>query len=292
MGNLSQATQGQQMQRLDPSRELKDMVRRSWPQIQRVIGNNLDPDALLQYCISAINREPMLAECTPVSVLSCFMQCAALGLKPSNVDGLGQAYILPYGNKNYKTGQKDATFIIGFKGMLKLLENSGIYAQPRAVYKDDGITLTLGDDGNPVIKCPESVNLDADHSVENLSFVYLSVALPNGGRYADYMSAKDLASYRERFAPRSKYKGNQITGPWATDFVAMGLKTLIRRSFKYLPVTVEAKKSTVVDETTPDYSDVFRPVIDDEPQAAIEAAPEAQEPEAAEATQTEEAHNA
>ncbi|MFQ7492960.1 MAG: hypothetical protein ACLRL4_04460 [Bifidobacterium bifidum] len=32
------------------------------------------------------------------------MKCASLGLEPSNVDGLGKAYILPYGNKNYSTG--------------------------------------------------------------------------------------------------------------------------------------------------------------------------------------------
>ncbi len=282
MGQLAQTTQGNRMQRLDPSRELKELVRRSWPQIQRVIGNNLDPDTLLQYCISAINREPALAECTPVSVLSCFMQCAALGLKPSNVDGLGQAYILPYGNKKSKTGQKDATFIIGFKGMLRLLENSGMYAHPRAVYKDDGVTLTLDADGNPVINCPESVNLDADHSDANLSFVYVSIFHSGGERIrSDYMSAKDLIAYRDRFAPRSRFHDNQITGPWATDFVSMGLKTLIRRMFKYLPVTVEAKRSTVVDETTPDYGDVFHPVIDAEPASepteAITPATEPQE---------------
>ena len=142
MGQITQATQGRQMVQADPARDIRDMVRNAWPQIEKVIGGNLKPDMLLQYCISAINREPALKQCTPVSVLSCFMQCAALGLKPSNVDGLGQAYILPYGNKNHG-GQPDATFVIGYKGMLKLLENSGIYAQPVAVYEQDGVKLRM-----------------------------------------------------------------------------------------------------------------------------------------------------
>lgn len=282
MGQLATQAQNVQMQAMNPERDIRDMVRSAWPQIEKVIGGNLKPDMLLQYCISSINREPQLRNCTPVSVLSCFMQCAALGLKPSNVDGLGQAYILPYGNKNHKGGQPDATFVIGYKGMLKLLENSGIYAQPVAVYEDDGVKLKMDAKGTPYIECPEDINLDADHSPDKLKFVFLSIDLPNGNTYASYMSRKDLEAYRDRYAPRSKYKGNAVTGPWATNFVEMGMKTLIRRSFKYLPVSVEAKTAATVDETTPDYSDVLAPAIDDAmtPAIDVEPAQEEEQPQA------------
>ena len=145
--------------------------------------------------------------------------------------------------------------------MLKLLENSGIYAQPRAVYEDDNIKLKLDENGVPTIECPDEVNVDADHSEDKLKFVYLSVQLPNGGRYADYMSKRDLLEYRDKYAPRNRSR--QITGPWLKNFVEMAKKTIIRRSFKYLPVNIEAKKAASVDETTPDYSDVFQPVITD-----------------------------
>lgn len=282
MGQLATQAQNVQMQAMNPERDIRDMVRSAWPQIEKVIGGNLKPDMLLQYCISSINREPQLRNCTPVSVLSCFMQCAALGLKPSNVDGLGQAFILPYGNKNHKGGQPDATFVIGYKGMLKLLENSGIYAQPVAVYEDDGVKLKMDAKGTPYIECPEDINLDADHSPDKLKFVFLSIDLPNGNTYASYMSRKDLEAYRDRYAPRSKYKGNAVTGPWATNFVEMGMKTLIRRSFKYLPVSVEAKTAATVDETTPDYSDVLAPAIDDAmtPAIDVEPAQEEEQPQA------------
>ena len=101
--------------------------------------------------------------------------------------------------------------------------------------------------------------MDADHGEDKLKFVYLSVQLPNGGRYADYMSKRDLLEYRDKYAPRNRRQ--QITGPWMKNFVEMAKKTIIRRSFKYMPVSIEAKKAASVDETTPDYSDVFQPVI-------------------------------
>jgi recombination protein RecT len=182
-------------------------------------------------------------------------------LAPIRRGWIGTGVHPAYGNKNYATGEKQATFVIGYKGMLKLLENSGIYAQPRAVYEDDNIKLKLDENGVPTIECPDEVNVDADHSEDKLKFVYLSVQLPNGGRYADYMSKRDLLEYREKYAPRNRSR--QITGPWLKNFVEMAKKTIIRRSFKYLPVNIEAKKAASVDETTPDYSDVFQPVITD-----------------------------
>lgn len=51
------------------------------------------------------------------------------------------------------------------------------------------------------------------------------------------------------------------TTPWKTDYEAMALKTVIRRSFKYLPVSTEARTAAESDGTTPDYSDVFTPTF-------------------------------
>ena len=45
------------------------------------------------------------------------------------------------------------------------------------------------------------------------------------------------------------------TGPWATDYEAMARKTVIRRAFPYLPVSVEAQRAAAADETTPRFVD-------------------------------------
>ena len=51
-------------------------------------------------------------------------------------------------------------------------------------------------------------------------------------------------------------------GPWKSDYVAMAEKTLIRRAARWLPMSVEARAAIAADETTPDYSQVFAPVVE------------------------------
>jgi recombination protein RecT len=51
----------------------------------------------------------------------------------------------------------------------------------------------------------------------------------------------------------------------------MAKKTVVRRSFPYLPVSVQAQEAASVDEQTPDYSDIFHPVIESSSTPAIEA---------------------
>lgn len=146
MGQLATQAQNAQMQPMNPQQNMKSLLERSWPRIAAVIGNNLSPQRLYQMYVSTINREPQLANCSVESVLSCFMKCAALGLEPSNVDGLGRAYILPYGNKNYRTGQKEATLIIGYKGMIDLARRSGQIRDisARAVHEGDEFAYSYG----------------------------------------------------------------------------------------------------------------------------------------------------
>ena len=44
----------------------------------------------------------------------------------------------------------------------------------------------------------------------------------------------------------------------------MAKKTAIRRAAPYLPLTVQAQTAAASDDTTPDYGDVFQPVLDDD----------------------------
>ena len=44
----------------------------------------------------------------------------------------------------------------------------------------------------------------------------------------------------------------------------MAKKTAIRRAAPYLPLTVQAQTAASNDDTTPDYGDVFQPVLDDD----------------------------
>ena len=63
----------------------------------------------------------------------------------------------------------------------------------------------------------------------------------------------------EAAAKRSPSYGKAVS-PWKSDYEAMAKKTVIRRAFPYLPVSVEARDAAASDDQTPDYSDVFRPL--------------------------------
>lgn len=250
MGQIAQAAQGRQLTQMNPQRQMRQLLEKSWPRIMAVIGNNLSPQRLYQMYVSTINREPQLANCSVESVLSCFMKCAALGLEPSNVDGLGRVYILPYGNKNYRTGQKEATLIIGYKGMIDLARRSGQIRDisARAVHEGDEFEYSYGlDEDLRHVPCAKP---------GRLTHVYMIANFKDGGHYFLVMTADEIEAAKKRSPSGNK-------GPWMTDYEAMAKKTVIRRAFPYLPVSVEAQTAATTDERTPDYSSVFHPLPDD-----------------------------
>lgn len=249
MGQLATQAQNVQMQAMNPQRQMKQLLEKSWPRIAAVMPQEMSEKRLYQMYVSTINREPQLASCSVESVLSCFMRCTSLGLEPSNVDGLGRAYILPYGNKNYRTGQKEATLIIGYKGMIDLARRSGQIRDisARAVHEGDEFTYSYG------------LNEDLRHvpcaKPGKLTHVYMIANFKDGGHYFQVMNADEI----EAAAKRSPSYGKAVS-PWKSDYEAMAKKTVIRRAFPYLPVSVEARDAAASDDQTPDYSDVFRPL--------------------------------
>lgn len=256
MGAIAQQAQQRQLTtQPSPAKQLQQVLHRSWDRIAAVMPREMNEQRLYQMFVSAINREPKLAECTVESVLSCFMRCTSLGLEPSNVNGLGMAYILPYGNKNYRTGQKEATLIIGYKGMLTLARRSGdlksIHAQ--AVYEGDEFDYWEDEHGQHF---KFRANRNAEHDPAKLTDVYVNAQLTNGGFVFEHMTRAEVDAIMRR-SPSASAKAT----PWKTDYEAMALKTVIRRSFRYLPVSTEAQHAVTADESTPDYSDLLRPTF-------------------------------
>ena len=259
MGQIAKATQGQALQKAAPQDGIQRMLQHAWPRIAAVMPKHMSSERLYQLAVSTINQTPKLAECDSASLLSCVMKCSALGLEPSAVDGLGRAYILPFRNH----GRMQATFIIGYKGLIDLARRSGqlvsIHAQ--AVYKGDEFDFWEDEDGQHFKFRP---NRDAKHKPENLTDVYVSANLVNGGKVFEHMTKAEVDAIRKR----SKSANN---GPWVTDYEAMALKTVIRRSARYLPMSTETQEAVAADETTPDYSGILNPII--EQPAPVEVAP-------------------
>lgn len=249
MGNLANA--GGALQTADPQNDFKAILTAQWPKIEAVMPAHMSANRLFQLAVSAYNQTPKLAECSVKSVLSCIMKCGALGLEPSAVDGLGRAYILPY--KNGKTRTYEATFILGYRGIIDLARRSGqidtIHAQ--AVYEGDEFTYWEDETGQHFNWRPDRY---AQHTPDALTDVYMTAHFKDGGRVIEHMTRAEVEKVRER----SKAKDS---GPWVTDFEAMALKSVVRKAAKWLPLSIEAQTAVAADETTPDYSGVLAPVV-------------------------------
>ncbi|MFR7746818.1 MAG: recombinase RecT [Eggerthellaceae bacterium] len=254
MGQLSQATQGQQLQAVSQQHNgMKDMLTAAWPRIKDVMPKHMSPERMFQIALSAINTTPKLAECSPATILSCIMKCSALGLEPSAVDGLGRAYILPYRSKQGMQAQ----MIIGYKGMLDLARRSGQIKDisARAVYEGDEFEYSFGLDE----RLHHRPAAREHEQGEKPTHVYMVAHFKDGGHYVDVMTAQEVEAVRKR----SKAANN---GPWVTDYEAMAKKTVIRRAFPYLPVSVEAMNAAASDDTDGGFVDQLEhaPIISEQ----------------------------
>lgn len=248
MGALAETKKAQAIAR--PQTTFKDILQQEWHKISAVIPKQVSQERMFQLAVSAYNQTPELAKCTPVSVLSCILKCAALGVEPSAVDNLGRAYILPYNNR--KTGHTEAQMILGYKGMIDLARRSGEIQDisARAVYEGDFFEYEFG--LNEQLKHIPAQ--DNERTPNKLTHVYMVCHFKDGGHYIDVMTRSQVNAIRSR----SK-SGSSAYSPWSTDYEAMACKTVIRRAFKFLPVSVEAQKAAATDEATPTISNLFTP---------------------------------
>lgn len=274
MGKI--ASNAKTLAKATPQDEFRHLLKENWGKIAAVMPSAMSEERMFQLAVSAYNSEPKLAQCSSVSLLSCVMKCAALGLEPSAVDGLGRAYILPF--KNRKTGRMEATFILGYKGMIDLARRSGEIADisARAVYEGDVFEYSYGLD-----ETLRHVPSQEPKTGRELTHAYCVAKFKDGGHYFNVLTAEDIEAAR-----KSSQAGSSKYSPWSTHYESMAVKTAVRRAFPYLPVSVEAQSAAASDETTPDYSPILSPVIDVEPAEAVkppETAKEAQDaPEHAE----------
>lgn len=234
MGELAQAVQATQ-QRIQAAEQqeqrFKDLLVAQIPAMKQLMPSVMTPRRMTQLAMESFRKNPRLGECTPESIISCLMQCSALGLEPSSVDNMGHAYLIP------RKGQ--CTFLLGYQGMLELMRRTGLYEliSVRAVHEGDEFEYRYGtDEGITHIPCAQP---------GELTHVYLVAYLKGSSRpYFNVLSRAEIDQRRKRSAATGG-------GPWKTDYEAMAKKTVIRDSYKYLPKSAELQRAFDADGTTP-----------------------------------------
>lgn len=213
-------------------------------QIKAALPRHMTGERMARIATTELRKTPKLMACNPMSFLGAVIQCAQLGLEPGNA--LGHAYILPFEKRQKVGGQwqtvdTEAQLIIGYRGMIDLARRSGqiLSLSAQAVYQGDEFDCVFGLD--PTLRHVPDFNNPARATADNLSFVYAVAKLKDGGTQFAVMSRAEIT------AIRSRSKAGE-SGPWVTDYEAMALKTVIRRLFKYLPVSIEMQRAVALDE--------------------------------------------
>lgn len=239
MGALKEAAAERGLQPVQGGkRTMAEVLAGNWERIAAVMPKHVSSERMFQMAVSAYNHDPKLAECDIATFLSCLMRCSALGLEPSSVDGLGRAYILPF--YNGKAKKMEATFILGYKGMIDLARRSGEIESisARAVYEGDDFEYEFG-----LNEKLQHIPKAKTRTPDKLTHAYMVCKFKNGGHHVEVMTKAEIEAVRAR----SKAKD---FGPWKTDYEAMSKKSVIRRGFPFLPVSVEIQSAATSDETT------------------------------------------
>lgn len=230
------------MRRPQPLNTIRNLIESQKTELARALPKHLDPDRLARIAFTTIRTGKDLDKCSAESLLGALMTCAQLGLEPGP---LGHAYFVKYGS--------EATFILGYKGMIELALRSGkiVSLVAREVYQNDKFHVAYGLEDRlehePVLTGERGPVI-----------AYYAVAkLVGGGHVFVVMSRADVETFRKRSRGKD-------SGPWVNDYDAMAKKTCIRRLFTYLPTSVELAQALAQDGQV--RTEIKADALDDGPQ--------------------------
>ena len=208
-----------------------DLLEKMKPQIAAILPKHLTPERMVALCALAATKTPQLKECTPLSLFNAIVHASRLGLE------IGQhAHLVPF--KNSKAGVTEVVMVPDYRGLISLAVRSGKvkHIDARAVYKDDAFDYQYGT--QPLIL--HKPKLDAERGEKEMVAFYAAAHLVDGTVVFDVMSKAEVDGIRARSRAKD-------AGPWATDYEAMGKKTVVKRLAKFLPQTPELAAAIELD---------------------------------------------
>ncbi|EHL7675887.1 recombinase RecT, partial [Escherichia coli] len=132
-------------------------------QLAAALPRHMTAERMIRIATTEIRKVPALGNCDTMSFVSAIVQCSQLGLEPGSA--LGHAYLLPFGNKNEKSGKKNVQLIIGYRGMIDLARRSGQIASlsARVVREGDEFSFEFGLDEKLIHRPGENEDAPVTH---------------------------------------------------------------------------------------------------------------------------------
>lgn len=210
---------GQSLERHNgqPSSPVRAALERQQAQLAAALPKTFPGGAerFARIVLTAVNRDPKLLQCDVRTVLGAAMQCAQLGLTPNL---LGEAWIIPYG--------AEATFQVGYKGLVKLAGQAGVRVVARAVHERDEFSFGYGLDGDQLTHRP---------AVGDRGPAYLWYAI---ARTTD--GAAEFAVIDRDHVERRRKAGKGANSPaWQNWYSEMALGKAVREVLRFVPLSTE-----------------------------------------------------
>ena len=210
--------------------------------------------------VSLMNADSALMDAfhdAPVTIIQSALQAASFDL-PIN-PALGYAYIVPF--RNSKRNRMEASFIMGYKGMLQLALRTGVYKRINVVDVRAG-ELKSYDRLREDIELEFIEDEDEREKAPVIGYVgYFQMI--NGMEKTIYMTVKQLEAHEKKFR-----HGNYMSRGWKENPDAMMRKTIMRKligKWGLMSVTYQSADPSVLraaqaiatgtfdDEDKPDY---------------------------------------
>lgn len=204
-------------------------------QIAKALPSVITPERFSRIAMTAVTQNPTLGKCTPGSFMGALLTAAQLGLEPNTP--LGQAYLIPYRNKDVLECQ----FQLGYRGLIELAHRSGDLKSIEAhiVYENDEFEYELGLD-------PKLKHVPAMKDKGGIAWVYAVYKLNSGGFGFEVMSFEDVEAHKKNYS-KAAQKG---FSPWKTNWEEMAKKTVVKKALKYAPLRTDFIRAVREDEAT------------------------------------------
>lgn len=214
--------------------------------------------------VSAVQQSPLLAACTPASIISGGLAGYALKLAPS--PQIGHFYLVPHKSKKNINGQwvevQEATFQLGWKGYIQLAIRSGQYEAINVSDVRKGELKSY----NPITEEMSFVPVEDPAAREKLPVIgyYARFKLLNGFQKQLFFSVERMKEYAKSYSDSYRYdlRTGKKSSPWSNNFDEMAKKTMIRQLIgKWGIMSIEMQKaytqdmSVIDDDGNPQYVD-------------------------------------
>lgn len=223
---------------LEHKKTVMDMVRSYLPDFQKTIPKHVDPERMMRLFLTELSRNPKLLQCSQESLIGAMMQCTQFGLEPGGP--LGLAHLVPYQNKY--TNSHECQFQFGYRGLVKLIRNSGELRKITAhvVYQKDVFDFEYGMNE----RLEHRPYLAKDRGPAKCAYAH--AVMKDGTHQFIVLSLEELNKVKDSAKSKS--------GPWKDWEAEMQKKTCIKRLSKLMDLSTEVQTAIGQDETTKFYN--------------------------------------